>query len=93
MVYMDGSTGNDVLSSEDTEERAFARAICANQKNSAAALDAHGDIAKHGRQLVFVDLSQAFRISRSDAELVQNAGVGRGGGHLVGEVEAAASEG
>jgi len=90
---MDGSTGNDVLSSEDAEERAFARAICANQKNSAAALDAHGDIAKHGRQLVFVDLSQAFRISRSDAELVKHAGVGRGGGHLVGEVEAAASEG
>ena len=79
MVYMDGSTGNDVLSSEDTEERAFARAICANQKNSAAALDAHGDIAKHGRQLVFVDLSQAFRISRSDAELENTRGLGVGG--------------
>lgn len=70
--HSDGTTGNDVLSGEYSQQGALASAICTDQQNSAATLDAYGDITKHRGQLVFVHLIQAMRNDTSHQPIVQN---------------------
>jgi hypothetical protein len=49
-----------VLPSEYAQKSAFARAVCTDQQNSTAALYADGNVAEHGRQLVFVNLRRVL---------------------------------